>query len=758
VLTASLEEKVERLRRRQFLLRAGLITASTLLVPATTARPARAASERTADILIVGGGIGGVAAALAALQLGRTVILTEETDWLGGQLSAQAVPLDEHPWIEDIGCSRQYRRFRAALRDYYRANLALRDEARTHPRLNPGDAKWSCLAHEPAIAHAVIMALLAPFVARGQLTILAGQRPVAVERQGDWLRAVTVADIASGAQTVLQAAIMLDATPLGDLLDLGQVEHTIGAESRGQTAEPHALAGVADPRDQQAITWGAALDYRPGEDYTIARPADYAFWKGYRATFWPDLQLSWTTPNPVTQAPLHHTLFAQSTDGGQAGVLWQYRRVRSARNFRDGSGDASIVNWPQNDYWLGPLLGVDATERQQHLDRARQLTLSLIYWLQTEAPRPDEGYGYRGLRLRPDITGTADGLAKAPYIREGRRIRAEFTVLEQHLGVAARTQYGYDPQRATPFADSVGIGSYRIDLHPSAAGRGYLDLDALPFQIPLGALIPVRVENLLPAGKALGTTHITNGCFRLHHVEWATGEAAGALAAFALTSGATTRQVRNSPARLANFQNVLQQQFGVPLSWPKAMPAFKDVGPMTPRAGAIWMLVDRGIARGYGDGTFGPTDTLLRAQLAALLCRAAGWEQEQRPNPFHDQGDTDADLWRDVGALAYYGVAKGYADGRFDPAGLALAAQAISFITRTMVERGWWTLQADDPAVYPNLPATSGHRQDLVTFTFYTGGLPDWPTSQPWPEWDQPARRGWFAQALNLALRSRPGG
>ena len=61
-------------------------------------------NERTTDILIVGGGLGGVAAALAVLQLGRSVLLTEETDWLGGQLTAQAVPPDEHPWIETTCC------------------------------------------------------------------------------------------------------------------------------------------------------------------------------------------------------------------------------------------------------------------------------------------------------------------------------------------------------------------------------------------------------------------------------------------------------------------------------------------------------------------------------------------------------------------------------------------------------------------------------------------------------------------------------
>ena len=139
-----------------------------------------------------------------------------------------------------------------------------------------------------------------------------------------------------------------------------------------------------------------------------------------------------------------------------------------------------------------------------------------------------------GLRLRGDVTGTTDGLAKAIYVRESRRIRAQFTVLEQMVGVDARAGL----QGAEPFPDTVGIGQYRIDLHPSTRGRNYVDVASWPFQIPLGALIPVRVENLLPAAKNLGVTHITNGCYRLHPVEWNIGEAAGALAAHALNAAA----------------------------------------------------------------------------------------------------------------------------------------------------------------------------------------------------------------------------
>ena len=86
--------------------------------------------ERQTDVLIVGGGLGGVAAALSVLRLGKKVIMTEETDWIGGQLTSQAVPPDEHPWIETTGCTNTYRRFAQGVRDYYRRNYPLRFESR----------------------------------------------------------------------------------------------------------------------------------------------------------------------------------------------------------------------------------------------------------------------------------------------------------------------------------------------------------------------------------------------------------------------------------------------------------------------------------------------------------------------------------------------------------------------------------------------------------------------------------------------------
>lgn len=211
-------------------------------------------------------------------------------------------------------------------------------------------------------------------------------------------------------------------------------------------------------------------------------------------------------------------------------------------------------------------MGVAETEKAKHLRGAQQLSLSLLYWMQTEAPRHDGGYGYPGLRLRGDVTGSEPhGLAKQVYVRESRRIQAAFTVCEQHVGVEARGKLS----GAEQFPDSVGVGSYRIDLHPSTAGRNYVDISSYPFQIPLGALLPVRVENLLPACKNLGVTHLTNGCYRLHPVEWNVGEAAGALAAYCLAHDRMPRQVRHHATHLADFQRLLTEQLGFVLAWPE---------------------------------------------------------------------------------------------------------------------------------------------------------------------------------------------
>jgi len=515
------------------------------------------------DIAIIGGGLGACAAALAAARMGRRVVLTEETRWLGGQLTNQAVPPDEHPWIEEIGANQSYRALRNGIRAYYRRNLPLSASAKSLATLNPGNGWVSRLCHDPRIAVAVLHEMIAPYRLNGNLFELRLHRPISAWTHGDRVTGVVVRGRDSGRDLLIEADCFIDATPHGDLLALAGVEHVLGQESRAETGEPHA-AEQANPRAQQAITVCFAMELLPGEDHTIEKPRQYDFWRDCQPPNWPGRLLDWTTVRPETLEILKRGLF-EADDGHP---WWTFRRILDKDVFEPGfaRSDVTIVNWPQNDYWLGPVCGVDAAEAARNEDAARQLSLSFLYWLQTEAPRPDGGVGYPGLRLRSDVVGgTTDGLAPAPYIRESRRIRAEFTVLEQHIAHPLR------PDGPAFFEDSVGIGCYRIDLHPRVSGGGYLDLGCWPFQIPLGSLVPVRVENLLPGGKNLGVTHITNGAYRVHPVEWSVGEAAGLLAAFCLDRSVLPRHVRARKSLLEDFQALLRQN-GVELAWPKLRP------------------------------------------------------------------------------------------------------------------------------------------------------------------------------------------
>jgi hypothetical protein len=530
------------------------------------------ARELKADVVVAGGGMGGCAAAWAALRQGCRVIMTEEFAWIGGQMTSQAVPPDEHPWIERFGCTRSYRRVRDGIRQWYRDFAPLTPAARGVQWLNPGNGCVSAICHEPRVSLAVLESFLMPYEAGGKLKILRHHRPVAAQVDGDRVEALTARSLLHGSEVVLRAPYFIDATELGDLLPLTGTEYVTGAEARSETGEPHA-AETAQPQNMQAISWCFVIDYRPDADGTIERPATYDFWRNYLPPLqpsWGSNLLSWSATHPITLEPVVRTFDPVSPQPERGPMdLWTFRRIADRANFLQGSYDSDIVlvNWPQIDYLPGSIIDVSPQEVARHLEGCRQLSLCMLYWMQTEAPRADGGTGWRGLHLRPDITGTPDGLAMAPYIRESRRIRGVFTVLEQHVGAEARS----GKEHAEVFADSVGIGAYRIDLHPSTGGDNYIDVSSLPFQIPLGALLPQRVTNLLAGAKNLATTHITNGCYRLHPVEWNVGEAAGALAAFCVRNQLRPHAVRDDVERLAEFQKLLRGE-GVELEWPQLQP------------------------------------------------------------------------------------------------------------------------------------------------------------------------------------------
>ncbi len=484
------------------------------------------------DIAVIGGSLGGCAAALAACRAGKQVILTEEADWIGGQITSQGVSaLDEHEHIETFGGTATYYQLREAIRHYYPGS----------PR-NPGNGWVSRLCFEPRAGLAGLESLLQPFVASGQLEILTGCRPTAADAANGIVRSVIVTDD-NGATQTINAAFFLDATELGDLLPLTGTPYVTGAEADTgeESAPPEPI-----PSENQSFTWCFAVEFCPGESHIIEKPA------GYESSR--DSQPYSLTLVGADGATRRFYFF-----GGDL-PFWTYRRMRDGVQL--GGNDVALINWHGNDYFGRNIIDVSDEERALAFDEARRLSLGFLYWLQTECPRDEGGFGYPELKLRPDVMGTADSLAMAPYIREARRIVPlkrvhAYDITADHQRLA----------RAANQPDSVGIGWYALDLHPCVGQRKtHIFAPTKPFQIPLGSLIPMTTRNLIAACKNIGTTHLTNGAYRLHPIEWNIGESAGLLAATCIDRKVEPAQLWRNDFERLRLQHQLASA-GVPLAW-----------------------------------------------------------------------------------------------------------------------------------------------------------------------------------------------
>lgn len=542
--------------------------------------------EFSCDILIVGGSTGGVAAALAAAAQGANVIVLEETHWLGGQLTTQGVSHpDEQRYIETFGGTRRYMSFRTAVRNYYKTNYKLKEAAQKSNAFNPGSCWVTRLSYEPKVGLEVLRNMVEPFERSGNLRIYYRTRAIACEMGGSDGHEISAvrAQQDTGVLLRIRADYILDATDTGDLLPFcGQEgsDWVIGAESIAETGEPDAQP-TPRPDWVQPFTFPFALEWSPNtvDTNVIEPPEDY---------------------ESLRRLQKYHVLHGAITGVFKGSApWWRYRRILAASNFADPRvpSDVSMINTAGNDYYGGNILGANAgspNKQMETLARARRASLGYVYWLQTECPREaytaddpegeyamnpvlwksvleqreDAKHGYPEFKLRLDIFDTPDGCSIRPYIRESRRIRSLRPILEQEIVVkdfSGRDCRG-DLARAAFMWDTIGVGHYALDIHPNGHGEPNHYVPTRPFQIPLGALIPVRLENLLPACKNLGTTHLSNGAYRLHPIEWNIGESAGLLAIYCLQNKKTPRQVYKDKPTAQAFQNFLLQQ-GISLHW-----------------------------------------------------------------------------------------------------------------------------------------------------------------------------------------------
>ncbi len=624
------------------------------------------------DLLIVGGGLAGVAAATAGLRSGRSVCLTDITDWVGGQLSSQGTTaLDE---------AKQQR----AKLFYPQGYLDLRQRIQArYGELNPGDCWVSASCFLPKDAHAMLWAMLQQAQRQGRGTL-------------HWLPATVIKDLqrsADGRQIVGAIAIQhapapgtppLNAEPLSQIVedayrveDSSRLRKTViqlgpsAPGSAGKSGSPNWI--VIDATETGELIALADVPYRlgldprsPGDPSSASESGDPFCTQGFTYTF----ALEQTAqPQPQVMPPFYPQYAPYYGFDANAAIanfdaVFTYRRIwsgrpRSLQTVRavgtslPKPGDISMQNWLWgNDYRPGTAQdnliytrdqlqqqgelapgGWHGGLRTETLRHGEELALGFYYWLVAgttnsqpagkKAPHPN----HRLLQGLDSPMGTLHGLSKYPYIREARRIIGRpsygyangFTIDEVDISKADYRQDVYrqnlSPEayrqlwlglaglhttaaiiNSTPpekivqrlrsriYPDAVGIAQYAIDFHPCMAASpperaGNIERpgtrlghgQSYPAQIPLRALIPQRIDNLLIAGKSIATSHMTAAAYRVHSFEWSVGTAAGTTADFSLKEGILPYQLVQDLPRPVPLLEKLQrrlQQSGNPTAFP----------------------------------------------------------------------------------------------------------------------------------------------------------------------------------------------
>lgn len=506
------------------------------------------------DVAIIGGSFGAIAATRALLDQGFSVIMTEEYPWIGGQVTSQGLcVLDDFNVGEKTGCSRRYSEFRDRVRQYYINRYQLSEFGKMQTHLCPGNARCSHLAAEPNAAHEAIQNWMRPAIASGQLTILPEYIPVSANRKSDQIVNFICASKTNPEKLIqIEADFFLDGTESGDTFPLLNIPYRIGSEAKSEFNEPHA-SEKANPLAVQSFTFCILVEFVSGGNFVIKKPVKYEY---YRDKY----KFYLSSAGATREEPAYFLKPRIKKNGSRIVPYWNYRSVVDVVNFLPNQklNNRTVINTGSNDYHEEVLL--ENPNPKKVLSAGRELSAAYLYWLQTEAERDDGGHGYPEIRPLPDATGTDDGIAQAPYIREGRRLKSLVTVSECDISVDCQTG-----ARAKHFNDSVGLGGYAIDIH-QCPGEGEAGTwqEARHYQIPLGSLVCKDLKNFAVAGKSLGVTHVANGAYRLHPEEWATGEAGGSLAAFCLKNKVAHPGLTGKT--LFEFQRTLIKD-GVPIYW-----------------------------------------------------------------------------------------------------------------------------------------------------------------------------------------------
>ncbi|MFI5154313.1 MAG: FAD-dependent oxidoreductase, partial [Chitinophagales bacterium] len=490
------------------------------------------------EVLVVGGGTGGVSAAISSARSGSKTILVESGNMLGGMLSAAGVSCTDG---NDALPGGIWEEFRQALYAHYGTkNLAT------------GWVSETCF--EPHVADSIFKS----WARQPNLTVIHGWKLERVLKEGERLLGVYFSNGRSD-QLLIKAKISIDGTELGDLLAKAGAAYDLGTEDSSYSKEQMAPGKTDIIQD---ITWTAILkDFGPGSDKTISKPAGYDPLNYYCC---------------CTSAPCKDKAYPAD--------------AKAMLNYGKLPHEKYMINWPAhgNDYYANL---VDASEeiRKKTYEAAKLHTRGFVYFIQTQL-------GYKNLGLAEDeLNG---GMALIPYNREGRRARGVVRLnINQILDP-------YHPSQKL-YRTGIAVGDYPVDHHHGQNPQTPIILfPRIPsFSIPLGALIPEKIDGLIVCEKGISVSNIVNGATRLQPVVMLTAEAAGILASWSVRN---KMQPRNADARS------IQQQL---LDASCDLLPFVDVKPTFPdwqsiqRIGVTGILKGRGKPEGWANKTFFDPDS-----------------------------------------------------------------------------------------------------------------------------------------------------
>ncbi len=478
----------------------------------------------TADVLVVGGGTGGTAAAIQAARRRAdiNVVLVSELPWLGGMLTSAGVSAPDGNELAAFQTG-LWGEFLKALRQRHPEGL---------------DNGWvSFFTYNPAVGAQIF----ADWVAQlPNLTWIAGQRPREVLQQNHRITGVRFDTLS------VQAKVTLDGTELGDLLALAEVPYRWGWETQSVWQEPSAPVSLTDPADAlYAIT----------QRYPVQSPTwvvimqDYAQRGGIAPRIKPPPKASPDSAFEGAWANYGDT----DTPAGEACL--NYGRLPN---------DRFMINWPHqgNDYGVGLHRLIESDEaRSQYAQEAQWHSQSFARYIQTQL---GQRYGLASDIFPSNLpenlseSGPGGGFALMPYYRESRRLQGVTTVCEGHILPAGKdAQVAALPVNAQGEMSAIAYGNYPNDHHypgfemplaPKAIRWGGR-WTGTPFTIPYEALVPKTIDGLLVCEKNISVSHIANGATRLQPVVLGIGQAAGMAAALCIERSCEPREISERGVR-----------------------------------------------------------------------------------------------------------------------------------------------------------------------------------------------------------------